>query len=65
MEAMRAGVEMFLAAATEPERSGLCCLTPRGAGLGSLARDRDEHGLGLIEATLQAAVDAGAIRPSR
>ncbi|HEX3608920.1 MAG TPA: TetR family transcriptional regulator [Solirubrobacterales bacterium] len=62
MEAMRAGAEMFLAAATEPETQRIVLLDgPSVLGWDRWREIATEHGLGLIEATLQAAVDAGAI----
>jgi AcrR family transcriptional regulator len=62
MEAMRAGAEMFLAAATEPETQRIVLLDgPSVLGWDRWREIATEHGLGLIEATLEAAVDAGAI----
>ncbi|HEY2333395.1 MAG TPA: helix-turn-helix domain-containing protein [Solirubrobacterales bacterium] len=62
MEAMRAGAEMFLAAAMEPETQQIALLDgPSVLGWDRWREIATEHGLGLIEATLQAAVDAGAI----
>jgi AcrR family transcriptional regulator len=62
MEAMRAGAEMFLAAATEPETQRIVLLDgPSVLGWDRWREIAAEHGLGLIEATLRAAVDAGAI----
>jgi AcrR family transcriptional regulator len=58
MEAMRAGAEMFLIASTEPETQRIVLL-----GWDRWREIATEHGLGLIEATLQAAVDVGAIAP--
>ena len=64
MEAMRAGAEMFLAASTEPETQRIVLLDgPSVLGWDRWREIATEHGLGLIEATLQAAVDAGAIDP--
>jgi len=63
LEAMRAGAEMFLQAATEPEAQRIVLLDgPAVLGWDRWREIAAEHGLGLIEATLQAAVDAGAIR---
>jgi AcrR family transcriptional regulator len=62
MEAMRAGAEMFLVASTEPETQRIVLLDgPSVLGWDRWREIATEHGLGLIEATLQAAVDAGAI----
>jgi len=62
LEAMRAGVEMFLAASTEPETQRIVLLDgPAVLGWDRWREIAAEHGLGLIEATLQAAIDAGAI----
>jgi AcrR family transcriptional regulator len=64
MEAMRAGAEMFLAASTEPETQRIVLLDgPSVLGWDRWREIATEHGLGLIEATLQAAVDAGSIAP--
>lgn len=64
MEAMRAGAEMFLAASTEPETQRIVLLDgPSVLGWDRWREIATEHGLGLIEATLQAAVDSGAIEP--
>jgi AcrR family transcriptional regulator len=63
LEAMRAGVEMFLAASTEPEAQRIVLLDgPSVLGWDRWREIAAEHGLGLIEATLQAAIDAGAIK---
>jgi AcrR family transcriptional regulator len=63
LEAMRAGAEMFLQAATEPEAQRIALLDgPAVLGWDRWREIATEHGLGLIEATLQAAVDAGEIR---
>lgn len=63
LEAMRAGAEMFLQAATEPEAQQIALLDgPSVLGWDRWREIAAEHGLGLIEATLQAAVEAGAIR---
>lgn len=64
LAAMRAGAEMFLQAATEPEAQRIVLLDgPSVLGWDRWREIAAEHGLGLIEATLQAAVDAGAIPP--
>jgi AcrR family transcriptional regulator len=64
LEAMRAGAEMFLAACTEPEAQRIVLLDgPSVLGWDRWREIAAEHGLGLIEATLQAAVDSGAIEP--
>lgn len=63
LEAMRAGAEMFLRACTEPEAQQIALLdAPAVLGWDRWREIAAEHGLGLIEATLQAAIDAGAIR---
>lgn len=63
LEAMRAGVEMFLAASTEPETQRIVLLDgPSVLGWDRWREIASEYGLGLIEASLQAAVDAGAIQ---
>lgn len=62
LEAMRAGAEMFLAACTEPEVQRIVLLDgPSVLGWDRWREIAAEHGLGLIEASLRAAVDAGAI----
>jgi AcrR family transcriptional regulator len=62
LDAMRAGAEMFLDACTEPEVQQVALLDgPSVLGWDRWREIGAEHGLGLIEATLQAAVDAGAI----
>ena len=62
LEAMRAGAEMFLAACTEPEAQRIVLLDgPSVLGWDRWREIAAEHGLGLIEASLRAAVDAGAI----
>jgi AcrR family transcriptional regulator len=62
LEAMRAGSEMFLAACAEPEVQQVALLdAPSVLGWDRWREIAAEHGLGLIEGTLQAAVDAGAI----
>jgi AcrR family transcriptional regulator len=62
LEAMRAGAEMFLRACTDPEVQQIVLLDgPSVLGWDRWREIGAEHGLGLIEGTLQAAVDAGAI----
>jgi AcrR family transcriptional regulator len=62
LAAMRAGAEMFLQACTEPEAQRIVLLDgPSVLGWDRWREIAAEHGLGLIEATLQAAIDAGAI----
>jgi AcrR family transcriptional regulator len=62
LDAMRAGAEMFLQAATEPEAQRIVLLDgPSVLGWDRWREIATEHGLGLIEATLQAAIEAGAI----
>lgn len=62
LEAMRAGTEMFLAASAEPETQRIVLLDgPSVLGWDRWREIASQHGLGLIEATLQAAIDAGAI----
>lgn len=62
LEAMRAGAEMFLAACTEPEAQRIVLLDgPSVLGWDRWREIAAEHGLGLIEASLRAAIDAGAI----
>jgi AcrR family transcriptional regulator len=62
LEAMRAGAEMFLQASTEPEAQQIVLLDgPSVLGWDRWREIAAEHGLGLIEATLQAAIKAGAI----
>ena len=64
LAAMKAGVEVFLDECAEPEAAAdRPPRRARGPRLGPLARDRRRHGLGLIEASLQAAIEAGEIRP--
>lgn len=64
LEAMRAGAEMFLEACTVPEVQQVVLLDgPSVLGWDRWREIGAEHGLGLIEATLQAGVDAGAIAP--
>lgn len=62
LDAMRAGAEMFLQACTEPEAQQIALLDgPSVLGWDRWREIAAEHGLGLIEATLQAAIEAGAI----
>ena len=62
LAAMRAGAEMFLDSCTEPEVQQIALLDgPSVLGWDRWREIGAEHGLGLIEATLQAAIDAGAI----
>jgi AcrR family transcriptional regulator len=60
--AMRAGAEMFLDACTEPEAQRIVLLDgPSVLGWDRWREIAAEHGLGLIEASLTAAIEAGAI----
>jgi AcrR family transcriptional regulator len=62
LAAMRAGAEMFLQACTEPEAQRIALLDgPSVLGWDRWREIAAEHGLGLIEASLQAAIEAGAI----
>jgi AcrR family transcriptional regulator len=62
IEAMRSGARMFLRACTVPEVQRIVLIDgPSVLGWDRWREIAAEHGLGLIEATLQAAVDAGAI----
>lgn len=62
LDAMRAGAEMFLRACTEPEAQRIALLDgPSVLGWDRWREIAAEHGLGLIEASLQAAIEAGAI----
>jgi len=64
LEAMHAGAEMMLAASTEPETQRIALLDgPAVLGWDRWREIAAEHGLGLIEATLQAAIAAGEIDP--
>jgi AcrR family transcriptional regulator len=62
LAAMKAGAEMFLLASTEPETQQIVLLDgPSVLGWDRWREIATEHGLGLIEATLQAAAEAGEI----
>lgn len=62
LAAMRAGAETFLLACTEPDVQRIVLLDgPSVLGWDRWREIAAEHGLGLIEATLRAAVEAGAI----
>lgn len=62
MEAMRAGAGMFLDACVEPEVQRIALLDgPSVLGWDRWREIGAEHGLGLIEATLRAAIEAGVI----
>ena len=62
LAAMRAGAEMFLRACAEPEAQQIALLDgPAVLGWDRWREIGAEHGLGLIEATLAAAIEAGAI----
>lgn len=62
LEAMRAGAEMFLRACTEPEVQRIVLLDgPAVLGWERWREIGAEHGLGLIEATLGAAIEAEAV----
>jgi AcrR family transcriptional regulator len=64
LAAMKAGAEMFLLASTEPETQQIVLLDgPSVLGWDRWREIATEHGLGLIEATLGAAVEAGEIDP--
>jgi hypothetical protein len=61
---MKAGAKMFLLASTEPETQQIVLLDgPSVLGWDRWREIATEHGLGLIEATLAAAVEAGEIDP--
>ena len=63
LEAMRAGSAAFLQACTEPEVQQIALLDgPSVLGWDRWREIGAEHGLGLIEGTLRAAMEAGAIR---
>lgn len=62
LAAMKAGAEMFLLASTEPETQQIVLLDgPSVLGWDRWREIAAEHGLGLIEATLQAAIEEGEI----
>jgi AcrR family transcriptional regulator len=62
LAAMRAGAEMFLQACTEPEAQRIALLDgPSVLGWDRWREIAAKHGLGLIEATLRGAIEAGAI----
>ena len=64
LEAMRSGAEMMLQACTEPEVQRIALIDgPSVLGWDRWREIAAEHGLGLIEGSLQAAIDAGAIAP--
>jgi AcrR family transcriptional regulator len=64
LAAMKAGAEMFLLASTEQETQQIVLLDgPSVLGWDRWREIAGEHGLGLIEATLTAAVEAGEIEP--
>lgn len=63
LDAMRAGAEMFLQACTEPEAQRIALLDgPSVLGWDRWREIAAEYGLGLIEGSLRAAIEAGAIR---
>lgn len=63
LEAMQAGAEEFLQACTEPEAQQIALLDgPSVLGWDRWREIAANHGLGLIEASLRAAVEAGAIQ---
>lgn len=62
LAAMRAGAEMFLLASTEPQTQQIVLLDgPSVLGWDRWREIATAHGLGLIEATLQAAIEAREI----
>jgi AcrR family transcriptional regulator len=62
LTAMRAGAEMFLAACTEPEVQRIALMDgPSVLGWDRWREIGAEHGLGLIEASLSAAIETGSI----
>jgi len=62
LDAMRAGAEMFLQACTEPEAQQIALLDgPSVLGWDRWREIAAEHGLGLIEGSLAAAMEVGAI----
>jgi len=61
---MQVGAELFLEVCTEPEVQRIVLLDgPSVLGWDRWRAIAAEHGLGLIEASLRAAIDAGAIPP--
>ena len=63
LAAMRAGAEMLLRACTEPEVQQIALLDgPSVLGWDRWREIAADHGLGLIEASLEAAIEAGEIR---
>lgn len=63
MAAMRAGAEQFLDACTEPEAQRIALVDgPSVLGWDRWREIGAEHGLGLIEASLAAAIEAGELR---
>jgi AcrR family transcriptional regulator len=63
LQAMQIGIEMFLDACLEPEVQRILLLdAPAVLGWERWREIGAEAGLGLIEATLQAAIDAGTIK---
>lgn len=68
IDALRAGVEMALQASTEPEVQRIALLDgPAVLGWDRWREIAGRYGLGMVEATLQAAIDAGEIpaQPAR
>lgn len=68
IEALRAGVEMVLRASTEPEVQRIVLLdAPAVLGWDRWREIAAKYGLGMVEATLRAAMDAGEIpeQPAR
>jgi len=68
LEALKAGVEMALKASTEPEVQRIVLLDgPAVLGWDRWREIAAEYGLGMVEATLRAAIDAGEIpaQPAR
>jgi len=68
IEALRAGVRMALRASTEPEVQRIALLDgPSVLGWDRWREIAGEYGLGMVEAVLQAAIDAGEIpaQPAR
>jgi AcrR family transcriptional regulator len=64
LAAMRAGAEQFLEACTEPEVQQIALLDgPSVLGWDRWREIGAEYGLGLIEASLQAAIEAGELEP--